>query len=149
MGSPYYTPDEIAKALAEVQLRAGNVLQTARALGIPRSTLQRWYAESGQAGTKPGDYGALWAQAQELALTAAVKMAQELTAATAENLTALTRLATAAQQAHLDYRDGRRGMVVQQNNLMVAADGLVAALLSRRHELGDLGERDLIEGPAD
>lgn len=109
MGSRY-TDEQVAQALAALELNGGNVKATARELNIPRATLQLWRDRVPEpAGTIRRDYAALWADAQVKALNQAITIAEALTEATPENLTALTRLAVAAKDAHLDYTEGRKG----------------------------------------
>lgn len=114
-----YTTDEIAEGLAALELNGGNLKRTAQELSIPRKTLAGWregVANASatiptEASAPSRDYAALWGSAQELALSSAVTMARQLTDPTAENLTALTKLAAVASDKFLDHRDGRKGAV--------------------------------------
>lgn len=127
-----YTDQQVAEALAALELNGGNVKRTAAETGIPRATLIRWRdgvsaALDTMADTpdtpaalpevvalvrqppQPRDFATLWAEAQYDVLAAAVAVARQLTEPTAENLTALTKFAGMAADKHLDYSQGRKG----------------------------------------
>ncbi len=115
--APPYSDQQIAAALAALELNGGNITLTAEQQKISRITLRTWRDAALAVSTdlplkRPDrDYCALWADAQEIVLDAAVAMAKRLTAPTAENLNALSRLAGIASDKYLDHRDGRRGAV--------------------------------------
>lgn len=144
-----YTDQQVAGALAALELNGGNVKATAGQLGMPHATLRLWRDRA--LSTNPDrplspavpivrDFATLWADAQSLAISKALAIAEKLTEATPENLTALTKLAAVAADKHLDYTHGRKGGTQlnvdarQQNVFIPTADDLIAAVLRRRTE---------------
>lgn len=104
-----YTDDQVAQALAALDLNGGNVKRTARDLGIPRTTLVRWRdgvsavsdtEKKEAAGAR--DLVALWADVQEIG----IRRMRELIPIS-NNLREVAVATGIAADKHLDYDQGR------------------------------------------
>lgn len=98
-----YTPAQKAAALAELELRHGNVNGTARALGIPQKTLEHWAKKTQAANltTKNIDYAELWAEKERLALQ---RLGELVPTASFRDLAIFAGIAA---DKHLDHLLGR------------------------------------------
>ena len=113
-----YTPEFRAQALAQLELNAGALRQTARELDVPAPTLQMWRdSEVGALQpvqavqptvraktTEPTDFVALLGQRFRQALEL---MAEKLPSMGARDLAVATGILS---DKLLDHRDGRKGM---------------------------------------
>ena len=136
-----YTDQQVAAALAALDLNAGNVKRTAREIGIPHATLRLWRDTVAAAvpdgvptvpenrpsvlAQTPHDFAGMWAEVQELAAARMRELIPE-----EKDLRAVAIAAGIAADKHLDYTAGRRGMgpaAVQNNitqvNVRVIYDG--------------------------
>lgn len=120
-----YTPEQIAEALAALELNGGNVKRTAVALGIPRPTLILWRGQANAAAggvtdtsdtEKKGaaapwvhDFAALWAEAQEVLIRRVIAVAAT------GSLKDVAVAAGIAADKHQDYAQGRKGAATQVN----------------------------------
>ena len=127
-----YTDQQVAAALAALEVNAGNVQRTALALGIPRTTLIEWRDRSADTvdsktdtpsksippsvlAERPHDFAGMWGEVQELAAARMRELIPE-----EKDLRAVAIAAGIAADKHLDYTAGRRGMgpsAVVQNNV--------------------------------
>ena len=133
--SSSYTDQQVAAALAALDLNGGNLRATSREISIPLSTLKAWRdgaisADAERARNTPRaenaqhDFSEVWAERQVQVLKIIAEKADEA------SFRDLSIFAGIAADKHLDYTAGRRGMgpsAVQNNitqvNVRVIYDG--------------------------
>lgn len=138
-----YSDQEVRDALAALEMNAGNVLRTAKQLGLPRTTLIEWRDRMSSAvdTEKPSrvhDFAALWAEVQAAATARMLELLPQT-----DDLRAVATAAGIAADKHLDYAQGRKGTQVnvdaRQQSVTLHVDALIQGILQARaaQELGN------------
>lgn len=133
-----YTSEQKAEALAKLVEHGGDVKSTARALGIPRTTLINWRDKSNNPAvldTIPPDTKQaridLWDKGQELGVHRLMALIP-----TSDNLRDIAYATDRLLAGYLDLTEGRKGTNISIDNSVHVQSRIEAILLLK--ERGDL-----------
>ena len=132
----HYTDQQVAEALAALELNGGAIRPTARELGIPPATLVNWrdgvraaVPVNPNAEKQPHDFAQVWADTE----TEILALLREK--APVASFRDLSIFAGIAADKHLDYSQGRKGSqqtVNIDNRTQLQADGVILQIIQAR-----------------